>query len=152
MQTSVKTCFKCGRTLPLDEFYAHPQMADGHLNKCKACTRKDTRENRKKNIVYYKLYDRRRASKPERVAQRKQWGEQYKKSGKAFIARKRDKELYPEKHFARCQVAKALRNGTLEKSPCEICGATSAQAHHEDYSKPLDVIWLCPKHHKWIHG
>lgn len=42
--TPTKTCFKCGRTLPITEFYKHKQMADGHLNKCKDCTRKDVRE------------------------------------------------------------------------------------------------------------
>ena len=35
--------------------------------------------------------------------------------------------------------------------PCEVCGATKAQAHHCNYSKPLDVRWLCPKHHAEWH-
>ena len=40
-----KVCFKCGRELPLSSFYKHPQTGDGHLNKCKDCTKKDVSEN-----------------------------------------------------------------------------------------------------------
>lgn len=45
----------------------------------------------------------------------------------------------------------AIRNGTLTRRPCRDCGALKVQAHHEDYSKPLDVIWLCQKCHKAVH-
>ena len=41
-----KECFKCHRVLPLSEFYKHKQMGDGHLGKCKDCTRKDTNDRR----------------------------------------------------------------------------------------------------------
>lgn len=45
-----------------------------------------------------------------------------------------------------------LRRGTLVKQPCERCGATDLiHAHHDDYSKPAVVIWLCPLHHKERH-
>jgi hypothetical protein len=39
----------------------------------------------------------------------------------------------------------------LERQSCSVCGKERAQAHHEDYSKPLDVIWLCPLHHSQRH-
>ena len=43
MQT--KKCFKCGRELPLSEFYKHPRTGDGHLNKCKKCTKNDVHKD-----------------------------------------------------------------------------------------------------------
>ena len=60
-----------------------------------------------------------------------------------------DKERYPEKVRAREIVAKAKKKGKLIPMPCFICGNEKVHAHHEDYSKPLDVKWMCIKcHHK----
>lgn len=50
MEVTSKRCFKCGLILPLTEFYTHPETGDGHLNKCKQCTRKDVHENYMKKI------------------------------------------------------------------------------------------------------
>lgn len=38
--TLTKKCFICGGVKPIDDFYKHPFMSDGHLNKCKECTKK----------------------------------------------------------------------------------------------------------------
>lgn len=62
-------------------------------------------------------------------------------------------ERYPEKLRARRKVHKAIRSGKLERQPCEVCGITEdIHAHHDDYSKPLEVRWLCRKHHREVHG
>jgi hypothetical protein len=44
----------------------------------------------------------------------------------------------------------ALRSGVLVALPCEVCGLP-AEAHHADYSKPLQVTWLCRDHHRRLH-
>jgi hypothetical protein len=45
----------------------------------------------------------------------------------------------------------AVYAGILEKTPCEICGNPTTEGHHDDYNKPLEVRWLCKKHHVEYH-
>lgn len=56
------------------------------------------------------------------------------------------------KDRARSAVKNALRAGKLVPQPCETCGNDKSEAHHEDYSKPLSVTWLCRLHHAERHG
>jgi hypothetical protein len=67
MTITHKTCFKCNTNQPLTEFYKHKQMADGYLNKCKSCTKKDVKENTAKNPEYYREYDKQRDQLPHRI-------------------------------------------------------------------------------------
>lgn len=46
----------------------------------------------------------------------------------------------------------ALKSGRLNKKPCVFCGVTESYAHHPDYTKKLDVIWVCSNHHADIHA
>jgi hypothetical protein len=152
----MKTCFKCGETKALTEFYRHKMMADGHLGKCKTCTKRDVRQNRADNIERYREYDRERG----RTEERKRRVAEYTKtpSGKAVSdkAKAAWAERNTEKRAAHYKVSNAVRDKRLFKKPCEKCGKPKAQAHHDDYSKPLDVRWLCTEchgeHHRTARG
>jgi len=54
-------------------------------------------------------------------------------------------------HQVHKKVRRAIDAGKLVREPCEVCGNTKSEGHHEDYSKPLDVVWLCRKHHVAAH-
>lgn len=136
-----KTCFKCGIEKPLGEFYRHPQMLDGHLNKCKECAKRDTREGRSLRREQYSEYERRRFQQPKRRADQLQ-------------AQRRHRQNNPIKAAARTAVHRAIRSGVLIRKPCKFCGSTAGvQAHHTDYSRPLDVEWVCfTCHRQEFHG
>lgn len=55
---------------------------------------------------------------------------------------------------ARDAVSHAIRDGRLERGACEVGDDCSGpiHAHHDDYSKPLDVRWLCKRHHDAFHA
>lgn len=134
-----KTCFKCDTFKPLDDFYAHKVMADGHLNKCKECTKRDVKANYEGNREAKSEYERRRARTPARRAKKA-----------VYVANHRRNN--PEKTAARTAVGNAIRDGRIVRQPCETCGSQDVQAHHDDYSRPLDVRWLCFFHHRVTHG
>ena len=143
----MKKCKKCGAEKSLDDFYKHTGMKDGHLNICKLCKRGYAK-------VYFKTdtgkaTEQRRNQKPERkkfhAKNLKRWRRENPE--KALALRKK----HPEKYKARNAVSSAIRSGKLIPQPCEVCGTVdNINAHHEDYSKPLDVNWLCKKHHELI--
>jgi len=130
----MKKCFKCGEVKDLTSFYKHSQMADGRLNKCKECNKRDTKENRKLKTDKYREYDRKRGNR----------------HGYSYV--KLFREKYPNKYNAHRKVGYAIKSGNLHKEPCEVCGTTkNIHAHHDDYAKPLNVRWLCAVHHSEWH-
>ena len=143
---SLKRCFKCKTTQDIDQFYEHPQMSDGHLGKCKKCCRSDSLANRAKNIDKIREYDRLRGN---RQSQDYYKSEKYRKSHN--IASEKYRINNPQKRNAHMVVDSAIRSGALKRMPCGVCGDVLSEAHHEDYNKPLDVQWLCQKHHKIRH-
>jgi aspartyl/asparaginyl beta-hydroxylase (cupin superfamily) len=107
--------------------------------------------------AYQKRY--RETHKEERSAYHKCWVEGHKEelreynkkreSEKRREYRKRYEEKYPEKYAAHIAVTRALRQGKLTKPDCcdECSQEGYVESHHDDYSKPLEVRWLCKKCH-----
>lgn len=135
----VKRCFRCGENKQLVAFYRHPAMLDGHLNKCMECTKSDVAARAQAKAQQVRDYDKARSQGPHRKA----WALQQQRKMRA---------RYPEKDRARQILHYHLRSGKLTRKPCEVCGTAKAEAHHKDYSKPLDVEWLCFRHHREAHG
>lgn len=50
------------------------------------------------------------------------------------------------------QFNRAIRTGAIKRGCCEVCGKPNADGHHDDYSKPLNVRWLCRTHHIKEHA
>jgi len=148
-----KECFKCNTIKPLNEFYKHSQMKDGHVNKCKECNKKDARDTRLENIDYYLEYDRNRSDNPKRVAARKDYAERMKTDPRAKEKKKIYTKSYQEKHAikrgAHVIWGNYIKRKKVDPEPCANCSGThDINAHHEDYTKPLEIIWLC----KACHG
>jgi hypothetical protein len=136
----MKKCFKCERQLPLADFYELPTMADGHLNKCKDCTKTDARKHRALNLEAISAYERKRFQDPERKR-------------KLLIYQNNLRAKNPLKARAWSMVYREIRAGRLHRKACEVCGEPKTQAHHDDYEKPLDVRWFCFRHHREVgHG
>ncbi len=134
-----KICFKCLKEKEINEFYKHSRMGDGYLNKCKSCTKKDVYEHRKKNIESIRIYDRKRNKLSYRL--------------KANTVRNKARTIKnPVQYAANYLLNNAIRDNRIKKEPCSVCGNIyRVEGHHEDYYKPLDVIWLCSVHHSAIH-
>src|SRR5689334_21244794 len=63
-----------------------------------------------------------------------------------------ERQSSQRKQRARRAVRYAVKTGRLTRGPCEVCGEPLVHGHHQDYSKPLAVQWLCGAHHRAAHG
>lgn len=147
-----KKCPRCQSWKSLAEYYKCASKASGVQTKCKVCTlemrriwrqRPESRElvNRL-NAAYYarKGKDTRkiRDARPDVAAAHRAGTSRYRTAN-------------PEKIAAQIAVKEAIRTGNMKRLPCEVCGEHRSHGHHDDYSNPLAVRWLCPAHHAQRH-
>lgn len=149
----MKVCRQCKVEKPLAEFYKHPRMMDGHLNKCISCVKSRVYKHRELNLETIREYDKKRATKPHRVQSRKD----YQKTEAGKLAKKKAMDAYykkyPMKYAAHVITRNAIRDGKLfPATSCSACNSTEKiEGHHDDYTKPMEVRWLCEKCHKEWH-
>ena len=132
-----KVCTRCGLDKPLEDFYLAPRMRDGHSSACKCC-----------NDARVKAYHQGRGHQ-KLVPRRHRYYQEHRSEVDAKIAQWRAD--HPERIRAHKAVKNAVEAGELVKpSRCEWCGCegTRIEAHHEDYSLPLHVDWICPSCHR----
>ena len=107
-----------------------------HPERIKAYSKKHWREQKEKISEYYKKYCRTAS------------GRKSQREGQAKM-----RSLYPEKALARDLLKQKIRSGKILRLPCAYCGSNiKIHGHHEDYSRPYDVIWMCHRHHSNYHN
>ena len=136
----MKACSQCSAVLHASGFQRRAASRDGLTASCKECLRE---------------YDKRRYQKDPRVRERLN---RYQKTehGRAVAnrAKKKWSDENPVKRAAHVILNNAVRDGKVIKpEECGNCGATGLiDGHHHDYSKPLDVTWLCKPCHAAEHA
>lgn len=155
MLSDTKKCARCGRVLPVSEFSLHRSSLRSN---CKACRNIELRE-------YW-------SSRPERVQearrnrtesgrgredQRRFWASKTDEERRALRRKYKSRRAPQPVNQLRAQgrLHAAVRSGRIKKpTTCETCGASGVviNAHHDDYSKPLDVKWLCSWCHRKLHA
>lgn len=176
----MKICTRCGVEKAITEFSKCSTSRDGLRGVCKWCTksrdvernshpatiarykeRRSTEEYKQLHRAYSSTYRDREGVKeaismydstPERREARLMYNKTSEGKQAQNRASKRQKEVFPERFKARAAANNAVANGSLVKLPCWVCGELEVEGHHPVYSMPLDVVWLCKKHHDQTHN
>ena len=131
----MKRCCRCKIEKDLNEFNKWKGSKDGHLNTCKLCLKQYYLRNREKKKQYQNQY-----AKRNREKMRDQRNQYYRRN--------------PEKNKARNMLNRAVQSGKIHKPLyCSSCDSDKhLEAHHTDYSNPLEVLWLCRSCHRELHS
>lgn len=143
-----KKCTRCGIVKKDTDYYKDTRKSDGLYARCKKCHVKDFSKTPTKE------YSRKYRNSQKRIEYMKNYKmtEGYTKKTREAAMRYRGNPENKLKIKAREKFATALKFGKLKKpETCETCKNKNIEGHHPDYSKPLEVLWLCKKHHELIH-
>ncbi len=167
---STKICTICKKSLLLTEFHTRKRSKSGYASACKNCVnarQRETYENRREihcaDMRRHYRENKNKYQKNHAIYRRSEKGIAVLKAGiKKFLSTEHGKTSTKNsllkyktnnrhKLQAHWAVKSALKYGKIKRDPCAVCGDIVSEAHHTDYSKKLDVMWLCTKHHKMLH-
>ncbi len=156
-----KTCSTCKEIKSIACFYKQPKGLYGRTGSCKECRKKTSNNWAEKNK------DRKNLLERERKRDRKQYCEKWRKENPNYFKEyyKQNREIRLEcnrrfwennpERYESWKIYQRARSNRILINPgqCQMCGTKEMkiQAHHFDYSKPLEVCWVCIECHKDVH-
>ena len=136
-------CSVCKKHLDTNNFHKNRRDLRGFSCQCKKCRKPSKNRNE-----YAKQWAKDNTDKV--IESNKTWYVRNKELLRKM--RKAWRLANPEKVLAHQRVKSAIVRGYLIRLPCHICDNPKSEAHHEDYSKPYEVFWLCHRHHSLRHS
>lgn len=137
----MKKCIRCGEEKPDDCFYRQAGAKGGRRGTCGPCT-----------TAYYRAYVEMKVGKNPDYVKAMRRSSYRNKNEKHMDVHKTRFVADRNKVRVRAQTRRAVLRGDISRGPCAACGATDRiHAHHEDYSRPFDVVWLCKACHSKRH-
>ena len=145
----MRTCKKCGQQKPVKTFPPYRVRGkEGRRHTCRECWNAKWTPIVSSHVRRY--YHENTNGYRDRAKVRT--ARHHRANPEAHHRRNREFEKrHPERVAAKRAVAAAIRSGRLVRQSCCVCGSGPAQAHHDDYSKPLEILWLCRFHHGERH-
>jgi hypothetical protein len=140
-------CRKCNIELNLNEFTENQIKRKRWI--CKPCHNAYRREDCKKKKLEGRPYKQRAMGQEYHLAYRRKWAASNRDKVNKYAKEARERDRV--KYLARDTLNKAVTQGRVIKHPCVKCGNEKSEGHHEDYNKPLEVVWFCRKHHAEYH-
>ena len=138
-------CAKCKTDKLPDDFHRNRRRPSGLCCYCKECRRELQRPKESKEQRYTRYL--------KHVERELEYQQNYRKThpGLQTVQTRRYRSKHPDRARAHTLIAVRIFRGKLKREPCVICGNDKTHAHHPDYSKPLEIVWFCPKHHRQLH-